>query len=565
MSTAGVPQNIEAAPQEGMKETIESIVIALILAFVFRAFVVEAFVIPTGSMAPTLYGAHGTIICDDCGTEFAYGLRDLDDHRRSIPVSSSTHAMCPNCNNPNSNLVINDVNRNPETGDRILVLKWPFDIGGSFLGPKRWDVVVFKDPADGKTNFIKRLIGLPNEVLMIIDGDVYTTPASELSGEALAALDRTRHEKYLLRTGKKHGSLGHLPPRVRTELGKKVRLARKTPEAQEALWFVVYDHDYPPQTRGPDQPYWKVVHGAESGWDTSNRRVRFQDAGRQQDYIHLVGKPIRATCAYNIHTRAVPPVVSDLRTRFVLTPLAEGGMLKIILGRGRRTFLATIHMDGLVTLTSSPTDGRKVNRLDLAAQVTPFVPGKSIEISFEHVDYRLAVRVGGKEVLSTSSEADDGAYYGPNTQWLRKLPRPWPASSPQIYGEGGAFELSHLVVERDAYYYLDSANGPALSLRWAPRKGWASPDSPILLREDEYFMLGDNTAASKDSRLWDTVDQRFNSRGEAFQLGSVPRDQLIGKAFFVYWPSPNRVHWLEWLPVLKGGVIPDVGRMRWIR
>ena len=38
--------------REGMKDTIESIVIALVLAFVFRAFVVEAFVIPTGSMAP---------------------------------------------------------------------------------------------------------------------------------------------------------------------------------------------------------------------------------------------------------------------------------------------------------------------------------------------------------------------------------------------------------------------------------------------------------------------------------------------------------------------------------
>ena len=69
---------------EGIKDTIESIVVALILAFVFRAFVVEAFVIPTGSMATTLYGAHGTILCEDCGTEFAYGVRDsaFDERRR---------------------------------------------------------------------------------------------------------------------------------------------------------------------------------------------------------------------------------------------------------------------------------------------------------------------------------------------------------------------------------------------------------------------------------------------------------------------------------------------------
>ena len=40
-----------------IKETIESILIAFILAFIFRGFVVEAFVIPTGSMATTLLGA----------------------------------------------------------------------------------------------------------------------------------------------------------------------------------------------------------------------------------------------------------------------------------------------------------------------------------------------------------------------------------------------------------------------------------------------------------------------------------------------------------------------------
>ena len=57
------------------RETIESIVIAFILAFVFRAFIVEAYRIPTGSMAPTLYGAHRTTICPDCGYEYAYEVQ----------------------------------------------------------------------------------------------------------------------------------------------------------------------------------------------------------------------------------------------------------------------------------------------------------------------------------------------------------------------------------------------------------------------------------------------------------------------------------------------------------
>ncbi|HSU65349.1 MAG TPA: S26 family signal peptidase, partial [Tepidisphaeraceae bacterium] len=64
-STKSQPRN-----DGGVKETIESILVAFILAFVFRAFVVEAFVIPTGSMGPTLMGAHYRVTCEDCGYSF---------------------------------------------------------------------------------------------------------------------------------------------------------------------------------------------------------------------------------------------------------------------------------------------------------------------------------------------------------------------------------------------------------------------------------------------------------------------------------------------------------------
>src|SRR5438477_9142694 len=53
-----------------VKETLESILVAFILAFIFRCFVVEPFVIPTGSMAPTLLGAHSRFQCPDCGYRF---------------------------------------------------------------------------------------------------------------------------------------------------------------------------------------------------------------------------------------------------------------------------------------------------------------------------------------------------------------------------------------------------------------------------------------------------------------------------------------------------------------
>src|SRR5688572_10989508 len=65
-----VASSTESHHEGTFRDTIESILIAFILAFIFRAFVVEAFVIPTGSMAPTLLGAHARVTCADCGYQF---------------------------------------------------------------------------------------------------------------------------------------------------------------------------------------------------------------------------------------------------------------------------------------------------------------------------------------------------------------------------------------------------------------------------------------------------------------------------------------------------------------
>src|SRR3954469_14995994 len=69
-----------------IKETVEQILVAFILAFIFRAFVVEAFVIPTGSMAPTLMGAHMRFHCDDCGYDWDVNFPSLDREDITIPA-----------------------------------------------------------------------------------------------------------------------------------------------------------------------------------------------------------------------------------------------------------------------------------------------------------------------------------------------------------------------------------------------------------------------------------------------------------------------------------------------
>ncbi len=92
------------------RELIETVVFALIIALLVRTFVVQAFWIPTGSMIPTL-----------------------------------------------------------KPGDRVLVCKfWYY-----FKEPKRGQIVVFKFPYGDSKDLIKRLIGLPGDVIEMKDGIVY--------------------------------------------------------------------------------------------------------------------------------------------------------------------------------------------------------------------------------------------------------------------------------------------------------------------------------------------------------------------------------------------------------
>src|SRR5262245_17855874 len=66
--------------QDSFREPVESIVIAFVLAFLFRSFEAEAFVIPTGSMAPTLTGLHkdlaGRRSCVKCSHEYFVGASE---------------------------------------------------------------------------------------------------------------------------------------------------------------------------------------------------------------------------------------------------------------------------------------------------------------------------------------------------------------------------------------------------------------------------------------------------------------------------------------------------------
>ena len=109
-------------------ENIKTIIYALIIALIIRSFLFQPFYIPSSSMEPNLLVGDRLFV-----SKYSYGYS-----RHSLPFS-------PNL-----------------TNKRYLSKK-----------PERGDVIVFKTPADNRTDYIKRLIGLPGDILQIIDGDLY--------------------------------------------------------------------------------------------------------------------------------------------------------------------------------------------------------------------------------------------------------------------------------------------------------------------------------------------------------------------------------------------------------
>ena len=158
----------------GVRETIESVIVAVVLALLFRAYEAEAFIIPTGSMAPTLQGQHMDIVCDQCGYQYRAGASASSSTTAIQDRAVVTKTHCPICRygTPMQSRNPDHVSNN---GDRILVNKFIYD----FQSPERFDVIVFKNPNNGKQNYIKRLIGLPGDNLLIENGDLYNFVADE--------------------------------------------------------------------------------------------------------------------------------------------------------------------------------------------------------------------------------------------------------------------------------------------------------------------------------------------------------------------------------------------------
>lgn len=554
-STPSSPHEVK----DGVRETIESVVIAFVLAFLFRTFEAEAFVIPTGSMAPTLMGQHKDLVCNKCQFPYRVGasqevapdnVTDKRAREQFLAANRLMECTCPNCryemrfgrDEPDG------VEPPPSyKGDRILVGKLAYEVSD----PRRWDVAVFKYPEQAKVNFIKRLVGLPNETVVIHHGDLLTTSEKLANGPI---------DAQTIATMKGRGTLA---------------IARKPTAKVQAMLQTVYDNRYPlPEPWFSMFPArWAIGPQARgAGWEVLDDGKRFQANGAGAEdtwvaYRHLTpsaqdwqvalkakrpARPLEIEpelitdfYAYNAgrqsdfnHGNWVGDLSLDCRLKAqgnqgeALLALVEGGCIfqcRIDLASGQATF----------SISQDPS-------FEATAATAVRGPGTH-RVEFANVDDQLFLWVDGKTI-------DFDGRYGPLANLVPNDDDLLPA---RVGSRGAALEFDELCLRRDVYYISDRQRGFDVA-RLEPGSDeyqWLD-GTAFWLDADEFMMLGDNSPQSKDSRFWGGRDAQ--GRNEYY----VKRELLIGKALYIYWPHAlDHIPYTDiWFPLF-----PNFGRMGFVR
>jgi signal peptidase I len=565
------------AKKEGHRETVEAIVVAMILALLVRGFEAEAFVIPTGSMAPTLMGRHKEVTCPQCKYVYTVNASGEDGGQQPLglggfrfrangearPGSKVVAGTCVNCRFRAP--VAGDPTFN---GDRILVMKFPYDMpflpGAST--PERWDVVVFRYPEEPEVSYIKRLIGLPGEDLRIWHGDIYIKPPG----------------------------------------GKDFQIARKPLKHQRAMAMMVYDdrHRAAAMWDKPEWARWKSTtpatwkEGAAGSYSSSTQpgetaELRYRnlvpDPEQWDALINQNGElprppqPTLITDFYSYNTNqssnsrsddtsalSHPDWVGDLALSSRLEVKEPKGIVRFELVEGGVLNVAELNLaDGTVNLFHGQ---KQLNQ----GRTTASLGVGSHDILLANVDDRLSLVVDGKAIFGDGLVYDDGSD-------KPVLPTAADLAPAAVKAEGASVVVSDLVLKRDIYYTLNPGH-PDYDSFWddnhIPRTAvelfdnLANPSRFSFLANlppkdyqigaDRFLMLGDNSPMSRDSRGWNTDDREWDTSNR--ESWEVPRNLLTGKAFFVYWPHGKPIGPdIRLSPDFRIPFRPYLERMKWIR
>ncbi len=451
-----------------MRDNLESIALAVLLVLLVRQLVIEPFQIPTGSMAPALVGVHKEVRCPNCGTPFRVG-GDKTGVRGEI--------ICPNC-----------------------ALKWA---GAGEIVPleQRDESVVFQRPEwlwhRGVTDISRRPVSgmdAANRVdrwgsRIFVNRFIYKLrPPRRWE---LAVFDYPYgDENYIKRIV---GLPGESVSIREGNIYINGEIARKPPDIQERMWMQVLDNAMAP--REVVEEWWDFGRRPER-WESSREEGVLRVDARNEDtpLYARYARPVKDFYAYdgisnvegrgeaNVHPVNEVKIKTDVRVK-----RSGNGPLFFYLraGGGGRDFHAEIPAGG----------GGKAALYDgeeqlMQAPAPDLSKGRKHVLVLERYDKTLVVRIDGQELMRHYYDDSDAA-----DQTVEQFIG--------VGAKGVEARFDRVRLFRDIYYQPGA-------------------DDRYVLDDNSYFVLGDNSPYSSDSRKWESPE--------------VPAQNLIGRAFAVFWP-----------------------------
>ena len=490
-----------------LRAAVEWCVWLLLAAAAMETWFVAGLAVPWrvvgGSMAETLLGTHRNVACADCGRQFACSA----DQSPAPP-----RAVCPNCG-----YAANDVQSPPDLdGDRLLVDRTAF----SLRPPRRWEIVALRHPQRADEILVKRVVGLPGESIEIRNGDVYA------DGE----------------------------------------IQRKNLAEQHALAILVYDAGCRPALEPTPPPRWRAER-RETGWSSAGGCFSHTTGVKTGPvdwlvYHHVrrlaggstVESPVTDVCGYDqSQPRREEDVhaVADLLLSFWLEP-AGNGTFFVRADDGVETFEVRLHFLGKGPDTWQYEAFRGNEAIPGASGSVRHADRRFVEVSL--IDQQFLLALDGQTLVAWPYQRPTAAS---------------PPSTPLAIGAEGRLETTvrELRVYRDVYYTQPIGSGvkgdspifaetkigtvpfARTKIGTVPSKIGTIPvataGEPTRLADDEYFVLGDNSPISDDSRCWP-------------DRGAVSDKLLIGKPLAAI-PSIEAAPWRGWR-----FQVPNLRRIRYI-
>jgi len=368
---------------------------------------------------------------------------------------------CPNCGKPEV-----DMNEGVElAGDRLLVDKNLYSV----RSPRRWEIAVFRCPSDMTKPYVKRVIGLPGERIQIKEGDILVN--EQLARKTLSQCRETRVTVFDM----------NYPPKVdgwlrRWMVENKLPADPAEPKSESGLTLA--DRELRLDTLwAPRVPVWIMY-----------KHQRFDEpAGIEREEI------LRDIFVYNgaaADDHAWP--VYDFSLEFELEVLEGSGSISCRMTDGQDVFIASHPIGNSAEESQLRQEGFGIVR---STQRRPLLVKKKHFVEMAFVDRRVSFAIDGKEVLLAYD--------------LEPATKRVELTSPFALGlQGVNVVIRDLKLYRDIYYRSSGENAIRV---------------PLLLGSDEYFMLGDNSANSNDSRSW--------------PIPGVPERNFLGKPFLLHQPS----------------------------